>query len=126
MAIHNAGAAVIAKLADLGHRRSAARLCSEQQCRSGRTRRRLFAATMKAAAKVCRYLGPPALAEIEPRGRAPPIRPASVYAMHAHGSVFAEVKSIPISQIRVSAGRPLPRRDASSILAWCAVRFLAA
>jgi len=109
------------KLADLatGDQRS---LCSEQaNGRSGRTRRPLVPPDMKAAAESYADISAaPALPRSKPaaRGAANPAA-QSVYAMHAHGAVFAEVpRSIPIlGQIpRLPAWSAPSRRDASSIL----------
>jgi xanthine dehydrogenase YagR molybdenum-binding subunit len=105
MAIHNAGAAVIAKLADLatGDRRSPLFGAGNTgvTARGGRLFRRDDESRSESYADI---LGRAGLAEIEARGKgaADPAAQA-VYAMHAHGAVFAEVKVDPdLGQIRVT------------------------
>lgn len=105
MAIHNAGAAVIAKLADLatGDRRSPLFGAGNAgvTARDGRLFRRDDESRSESYADI---LGRAGLAEIEARGKgaADPAAQA-VYAMHAHGVVFAEVKVDPdLGQIRVT------------------------
>jgi xanthine dehydrogenase YagR molybdenum-binding subunit len=105
MAIHNAGAAVIAKLADLatGDRRSPLFGAGNAgvTARAGRLFRRDHESRSESYADI---LGRAGLAEIEARGKgaADPAAQA-VYAMHAHGAVFAEVKVDPdLGQIRVT------------------------
>jgi xanthine dehydrogenase YagR molybdenum-binding subunit len=105
MAIHNAGAAVIAKLADLatGDQRSPLFGAGNAgvTARDGRLFRRDDESRSESYADI---LGRAGLAEIEARGKgaADPAAQA-VYAMHAHGAVFAEVKVDPdLGQIRVT------------------------
>jgi xanthine dehydrogenase YagR molybdenum-binding subunit len=104
-AIHNAGAAVIAKLADLatGDERSALFGAGNAGvvARDGRLFRRDDETRSESYADI---LGRAGLAEIDARGNGA-IDPAaqSNYAMHAHGAVFAEVKVDPdLGQIRVT------------------------
>jgi xanthine dehydrogenase YagR molybdenum-binding subunit len=105
MAIHNAGAAVIAKLADLatGDQRSPLFGASNAGvvARAGRLFRRDDESRSESYADI---LGRAGLAEIEARGKGAADPAAqSVYAMHAHGAVFAEVKVDPdLGQIRVT------------------------
>jgi xanthine dehydrogenase YagR molybdenum-binding subunit len=105
MAIHNAGAAVIAKLADLatGDRRSPLFGAGNAgvTARAGRLFRRDDESRSESYADI---LGRAGLAEIEARGKGAADPAAqSVYAMHAHGAVFAEVKVDPdLGQIRVT------------------------
>jgi xanthine dehydrogenase YagR molybdenum-binding subunit len=105
MAIHNAGAAVIAKLADLatGDRRSPLFGAGNAgvTARAGRLYRRDDESRSDSYADI---LGRAGLAEIEARGKGAADPAAqSVYAMHAHGAVFAEVKVDPdLGQIRVT------------------------
>ena len=105
MAIHNAGAAVIAKLADLatGDRRSPLFGAGNAGvvARGGRLFRRDDEGRSDSYADI---LGRAGLTEIEARGKsaADPVA-QSTYAMHAHGAVFAEVKVDPdLGQIRVT------------------------
>jgi xanthine dehydrogenase YagR molybdenum-binding subunit len=105
MAIHNAGAAVIAKLADLatGDQRSPLFGAGNAgvTARAGRLFRRDDESRSESYADI---LGRADLAEIEARGKgaADPAAQAA-YAMHAHGAVFAEVKVDPdLGQIRVT------------------------
>jgi xanthine dehydrogenase YagR molybdenum-binding subunit len=104
-AIHNAGAAVIAKLADLatGDQRSALFGAGNAGvvARDGRLFRRDDEARSESYAEI---LGRAGLAEIDARGNgaADPAAQSS-FAMHAHGAVFAEVKVDPdLGQIRVT------------------------
>jgi xanthine dehydrogenase YagR molybdenum-binding subunit len=104
-AIHNAGAAVIAKLADLatGDQRSPLFGAGNAGvvARDGRLFRRDDETRSESFADI---LGRAGLAEIDARGNGA-IDPAaqSNYAMHAHGAVFAEVKVDPdLGQIRVT------------------------
>jgi xanthine dehydrogenase YagR molybdenum-binding subunit len=105
MAIHNAGAAVIAKLADLatGDQRSPLFGAGNAGvvARAGRLFRRDDESRSESYADI---LGRAGLAEIEARGKGAADPAAqSVYAMHAHGAVFAEVKVDPdLGQIRVT------------------------
>jgi xanthine dehydrogenase YagR molybdenum-binding subunit len=105
MAIHNAGAAVIAKLADLATTDERSPLFGAGNAgvvaRGGRLFRRDDETRSESYADI---LGRAGLAEIEARGNGA-ANPAaqSVYAMHAHGAVFAEVKVDPdLGQIRVT------------------------
>jgi xanthine dehydrogenase YagR molybdenum-binding subunit len=105
MAIHNAGAAVIAKLADLATADERSPLFGAGNAgvvaREGRLFRRDDENRSESYAEV---LGRAGLAEIEARGKsaADPVA-QSAYAMHAHGAVFAEVRVDPdLGQIRVS------------------------
>jgi xanthine dehydrogenase YagR molybdenum-binding subunit len=105
MAIHNAGAAVIAKLADLatGDQRSPLFGAGNAgvTARSGRLFRRDDESRSESFADI---LGRAGLSEIDARGQGAADPAAqSAYAMHAHGAVFAEVKVDPdLGQIRVS------------------------
>jgi xanthine dehydrogenase YagR molybdenum-binding subunit len=105
MAIHNAGAAVIAKLADLatGDQRSPLFGAGNAgvTARAGRLFRRDDENRSESYADI---LGRAGLVEIEARGKGAADPAAqSVYAMHAHGAVFAEVKVDPdLGQIRVT------------------------
>jgi xanthine dehydrogenase YagR molybdenum-binding subunit len=105
MAIHNAGAAVIAKLADLATSDERSPLFGAGNAgviaRGGRLFRRDDEGRSESFADV---LGRAGLTEIEARGTSA-ANPAaqSTYAMHAHGAVFAEVKVDPdLGQIRVA------------------------
>jgi xanthine dehydrogenase YagR molybdenum-binding subunit len=105
MAIHNAGAAVIAKLADLATGDERSPLFGAGNAgvvaRSGRLFRRDDESRGESFGDI---LGRAGLAQIEARGQgaADPAAQAS-YAMHAHGAVFAEVKVDPdLGQIRVT------------------------
>jgi xanthine dehydrogenase YagR molybdenum-binding subunit len=105
MAIHNAGADVIGKLADLatGDERSPLYGAGNAGviARGGRLHRRDDEARSESYADILRRAG---LAELagEGSGAADPAA-QSAYAMHAHGAVFAEVKVDPdFGQIRVS------------------------
>jgi xanthine dehydrogenase YagR molybdenum-binding subunit len=105
MAIHNAGAAVIAKLAELatGDQRSPLFGAGNTgvTARNGRLFRRDDESRSESYADI---LGRAGLSEIDARGMgaADPAAQAA-YAMHAHGAVFAEVKVDPdLGQIRVT------------------------
>ena len=105
MAIHNAGAAVIAKLADLttGDERSPLFGAGNAGvvARGGRLFRRDDEARSEGYGDILKRAG---LAQIEARGKgaSDPAAQAN-YAMHAHGAVFAEVKVDPdLGQIRVT------------------------
>jgi xanthine dehydrogenase YagR molybdenum-binding subunit len=105
MAIHNAGAAVIAKLADLATSDQRSPLFGAGNAgvvaRGGRLFRRDDEGRSESFADVLDRAG---LTEIEARGTSA-ANPAaqSTYAMHAHGAVFAEVKVDPdLGQIRVA------------------------
>jgi xanthine dehydrogenase YagR molybdenum-binding subunit len=105
MAIHNAGAAVIAKLADLATSDRRSPLFGAGNAgvvaRGGRLFRRDDETRGESYADI---LGRAGLAEIEARGNGATDPAAqSAYAMHAHGAVFAEVKVDPdLGQIRVT------------------------
>ena len=105
MAIHNAGAAVIAKLADLatGDERSPLFGAGNAgvTARGGRLFRRDDDSRSESFADI---LGRAGLSEIDARGQGAADPAAqSAYAMHAHGAVFAEVKVDPdLGQIRVT------------------------
>ncbi len=105
MAIHNAGAAVIAKLADLatGDERSPLFGAGNAgvTARNGRLFRRDDESRSEGYADI---LGRAGLSEIDARGKGAADPAAqSAYAMHAHGAVFAEVKVDPdLGQIRVT------------------------
>jgi xanthine dehydrogenase YagR molybdenum-binding subunit len=126
MAIHNAGAAVIAKLADMatGDERSSLFGAGNAGvvARGGRLFRRDDEGRSESYADI---LGRAGLTEIEARGKSAADPAAqSAYAMHAHGAVFAEVKVDPdLGQIRVArlvgafaAGRVVNPRLARSQL----------
>jgi xanthine dehydrogenase YagR molybdenum-binding subunit len=104
-AIHNAGAAAIAKLAELatGDERSPLYAASNAGvvARDGRLHRRDDESRSESYADILTRAG---LSEIEARGKGV-MDPAaqSTYAMHAHGAVFAEVKVDPdLGQVRVT------------------------
>jgi xanthine dehydrogenase YagR molybdenum-binding subunit len=105
MAIHNAGAAVVAKLADLAAGDERSPLFGSGNAgvvaRDGRLFRRDDESRSESYADV---LGRAGLSEVEARGKSAADPAAqSVYAMHAHGAVFAEVKVDPdLGQIRVT------------------------
>jgi xanthine dehydrogenase YagR molybdenum-binding subunit len=105
MAIHNAGAAVIAKLADLATGDERSPLFGAGNAgvvaRGGRLFRRDDESRSDSYADI---LGRAGLNEIEGRGTGAADPAAqSTYAMHAHGAVFAEVKVDPdLGQIRVT------------------------
>jgi xanthine dehydrogenase YagR molybdenum-binding subunit len=105
MAIHNAGAAVIAKLADLATTDERSPLFGAGDAggvaRDGRLFRRDDEARSESYADVLRRAG---VTQIEARGNGAGDPAAqSAYAMHAHGAVFAEVKVDPdLGQVRVS------------------------
>ena len=104
-AIHNAGAAVIAKLADLATRDERSPLFGAGNAgvvaRDGRLHRRDDDTRSEAYADILVRAG---LAEIDATGTgaADPAAQGE-YAMHSHGAVFAEVKVDPdLGQIRVT------------------------
>jgi xanthine dehydrogenase YagR molybdenum-binding subunit len=105
MAIHNAGAAVIAKLGDLATNDQRSPLFGAGNAgviaRAGRLFRRDDETRSDSYADI---LGRAGLAEIEARGSGAADPAAqSIYAMHAHGAVFAEVKVDPdLGQVRVT------------------------
>jgi Aerobic-type carbon monoxide dehydrogenase, large subunit CoxL/CutL homologs len=128
-AIHNAGAAVIAKLADLATSDQRSPLFGAGNAgvvaRDGRLFRRDDETRSEGYADI---LGRAGLAEIDARGNGA-IDPAaqSNYAMHAHGAVFAEVKVDPdLGQIRVT--RMVGAFAAGRVInpAWCAASCSAA
>jgi xanthine dehydrogenase YagR molybdenum-binding subunit len=105
MAIHNAGAAVIAKLAELATNNERSPLFGAGNAgvvaRNGRLLRRDDETRSESYPDILKRAG---LAQIEARGQgaADPAAQAN-YAMHAHGAVFAEVKVDPqLGQIRVT------------------------
>jgi xanthine dehydrogenase YagR molybdenum-binding subunit len=105
LAIHNAGAAVIAKLADLATRDERSPLFGAGNAgviaRDGHLFRRDDVARGESYADILARAG---LGEVEASGTgaANPTTQAE-YAMHAHGAVFAEVKVDPdLGQIRVT------------------------
>jgi xanthine dehydrogenase YagR molybdenum-binding subunit len=105
MAIHNAGADVVARLADLATNDQRSPLYGAGNAgviaRGGRLFRRDDESRSESYADI---LGRAGLAAIEGRGRSgsDPAAQAS-YAMHAHGAVFAEVKVDPdLGQMRVT------------------------
>jgi xanthine dehydrogenase YagR molybdenum-binding subunit len=105
MAIHNAGAAVIAKLADLATADERSPLFGAGNAgvvaQGGRLFRRDDDSRSESYAEILARAG---LAEIEGSGKGAADPAAqSAYAMHAHGAVFAEVRVDPdLGQIRVS------------------------
>jgi xanthine dehydrogenase YagR molybdenum-binding subunit len=127
MALHNAGVAVIAKLADLATSDQRSPLFGAGNAgvvaRDGRLFRRDDDRRSESYADI---LGRAGLPQIEARGTGAPDPAAqSAYALHAHGAVFAEVKVDPdLGQIRVSrvvgafaAGRVInPRLVRSQLL----------
>jgi xanthine dehydrogenase YagR molybdenum-binding subunit len=105
MAIHNAGADAIAKLADLATNNDRSPLFGAGNtgviARDGRLFRRDDESRSESYADI---LGRAGLAAIEGQGKSA-ANPAaqSAYAMHAHGAVFAEVKVDPdLGQMRVT------------------------
>jgi xanthine dehydrogenase YagR molybdenum-binding subunit len=105
VAIHNAGADVIAKLADLATSNERSQLFGAGNAgviaRDGRLFRRDDEDRSETYADILTRAG---LREIEGRGSGAPDPTAqTAYAMHAHGAVFAEVKVDPdLGQIRVT------------------------
>jgi xanthine dehydrogenase YagR molybdenum-binding subunit len=105
MAIHNAGADVIARLADLATNDDRSPLFGAGNAgviaRSGRLFRRDDESRSESYADI---LGRAGLAQIEGHGKSAADPAAqSAYAMHAHGAIFAEVKVDPdLGQMRVS------------------------
>ena len=104
-AIHNAGGAVTAKLADLATRDERSPLFGAGNAgviaRDGRLFRRDDESRSDSYADILTRAG---LAEIEARGKGGMDAAAqAAYAMHAHGAVFAEVKVDPdLGQVRVT------------------------
>jgi xanthine dehydrogenase YagR molybdenum-binding subunit len=127
MAIHNAGADVIARLAELALNDRRSPLFGAGNAgviaRAGHLCRRDDEGRSESYAEI---LGRAGFAQIEGRGTGAPDPAAqSAYAMHAHGAVFAEVKVDPdLGQIRATrvvgafaAGRIInPRMVASQLL----------
>jgi xanthine dehydrogenase YagR molybdenum-binding subunit len=126
MAIHNAGADVVARLADLATNDNRSPLYGAGNAgviaRDGRLFRRDDESRSEGYADI---LGRAGLAAIEGRGKSAADPAAqSNYAMHAHGAVFAEVKVDPdLGQMRVTrvvgafaAGRIINPRMARSQL----------
>ena len=105
MAIHNAGADVIAQLADLATSNDRSPLFGAGNAgviaRDGRLFRRDDESRSESYADILARAG---LAQIEGRGTSAADPAAqSTYAMHAHGAVFAEVKVDPdLGQIRAT------------------------
>jgi xanthine dehydrogenase YagR molybdenum-binding subunit len=105
MAIHNAGADVIARLADLATNDDRSPLFGAGNAgviaRDGRLCRRDDESRSESYADI---LGRAGLAQIEGHGKSAADPAAqSTYAMHAHGAVFAEVKVDPdLGQMRVT------------------------
>ncbi len=105
MAIHNAGAEVIARLADLATNNEDSPLFGAGNAgviaRGGRLFRRDDESRSESYADILDRAG---LTEIEARGKSAASQTAqSGYAMHAHGAVFAEVKVDPdLGQMRVT------------------------
>jgi xanthine dehydrogenase YagR molybdenum-binding subunit len=105
MAIHNAGADVVARLADLATNDNRSPLYGAGNAgviaRGGRLFRRDDESRSESYSDI---LGRAGLAEIEGRGKsATGQAEQSTYAMHAHGAVFAEVKVDPdLGQMRVT------------------------
>jgi xanthine dehydrogenase YagR molybdenum-binding subunit len=126
MAIHNAGADVVARLADLATNDNRSPLYGAGNAgviaRDGRLFRRDDESRSEGYADILGRAGLPA---IEGRGKSAADPSAqSTYAMHAHGAVFAEVKVDPdLGQMRVTrvvgafaAGRIINPRMARSQL----------
>jgi xanthine dehydrogenase YagR molybdenum-binding subunit len=105
MAIHNAGADVIARLADLATNDDRSPLFGAGNAgviaRGGRLFRRDDESRSESYSDI---LGRTGLTEIEGQGKSSTKQAAqSSYAMHAHGAVFAEVKVDPdLGQMRVT------------------------
>jgi xanthine dehydrogenase YagR molybdenum-binding subunit len=105
MAIHNAGAAAVTKIAELAAGDERSPLFGSGNAgvvaRDGRLFRRDDESRSESYADI---LGRAGLSEIEARGKGAADPAAqSTYAMHAHGAVFAEVKVDPdLGQIRVT------------------------
>jgi xanthine dehydrogenase YagR molybdenum-binding subunit len=105
MAIHNAGADVIARLANLATNDERSKLYGAGNAgviaRGGRLFRRDDETRSESYADI---LGRAGLAQIEGQGKGAADQAAQAnYAMHAHGAVFAEVKVDPeLGQMRVT------------------------
>jgi len=105
VAIHNAGADVIAKLADLATNDSRSPLFGAGNAGVIARAGRLFRRDDESRSESCSdILGRVGLAAIEGQGASVANMGApSTYAMHAHGAVFAEVKVDPdLGQMRVT------------------------
>jgi xanthine dehydrogenase YagR molybdenum-binding subunit len=104
-AIHNAGAAVIAKLADLATTNERSPLFGAGNtgvvARGGRLFRRDDETRSESYADI---IGRAGLTQVDARGNGAADPAAqSIYAMHAHGAVFCEVKVDPdLGQVRVT------------------------
>jgi xanthine dehydrogenase YagR molybdenum-binding subunit len=105
MAIHNAGAAAIAKLADLATGDERSPLFGAGNAGVVARNGRLFRSDDETRSEsYADILGRAGLAQVEARGKGA-VDPAAQanYAMHAHGTVFAEVKVDPdLGQMRVT------------------------
>jgi xanthine dehydrogenase YagR molybdenum-binding subunit len=105
IAVHDAGAAVIAKLAGLATNDRRSPLFGASNAgvvaRQGRLHRRDDDTRSETYAEILARAG---LSEIEARGKsAADPAPRSSFAMHAHGAIFAEVKVDPdLGQIRAT------------------------
>jgi xanthine dehydrogenase YagR molybdenum-binding subunit len=105
LAIHNAGAAVIGKLAELATHDRRSTLFGAGNAgviaRNGRLVRRDDETRSESYAEILARVG---LAEVEASGMGAADEAAvAEYAMHAHGAVFAEVKVDPdLGQVRVT------------------------
>jgi xanthine dehydrogenase YagR molybdenum-binding subunit len=105
MAIHNAGADVVAKLADLATNDERSQLFGAGNAgviaRDGRLFRRDDETRSESYSDI---LGRAGLAQIEGKGKGAADQAAQAsFAMHAHGAVFAEVKVDPdLGQMRVT------------------------
>src|SRR6202045_2416673 len=107
MAIHNAGAAVVAKLAELAAGDERSPLFGSGNAGGGARDGRLFRRDDEMRSEsYADILGRAGLTQVEARGQgAADPASQSTYAMHAHGAVFAEVKVDPdLGQIRVTRG----------------------
>jgi xanthine dehydrogenase YagR molybdenum-binding subunit len=105
MAIHQAGADVIAKLADLATTDARSPLFGAGNAgvaaRGGRLFRRDDASRSESYADILQRAGLPQIDVLSSTAQHPASRAA--YSLHAHGAVFAEVKVDPdLGQIRVS------------------------
>ncbi|WGF86283.1 xanthine dehydrogenase family protein molybdopterin-binding subunit [Marinivivus vitaminiproducens] len=104
MAIHEAGAAVIAELAALATSHEASPLFGASNAgvvaRAGRLHRRDDESRSESYAEILRRAG---RTQIEAMGTGAPDEAAEAYSLHAHGAVFAEVKVDPdLGQIRAT------------------------
>jgi len=90
---------------------TSARRCSRRHAGSPRAAAGCSVATMKRAARAMPTSSPRRLTEIEARGKSASDPAAqSVYAMHAHGAVFARSRSTPISARSASPASSAPSR----------------